>query len=119
MKLTELLPEIPETEQTPLVKQWVSVIELLAERVGQLEELNAQLKDEIAVLQGLKPRPKIAPSRLEEPPENLTGGTGTLPESKPKRPRRPGKTAKVLIHEERVVHPQLVPTGSRFLGYED
>jgi hypothetical protein len=46
MKRTELLPEIPEAEQTPLVKQLVAVIEQLAERVGQLEELTAQLKDE-------------------------------------------------------------------------
>jgi hypothetical protein len=118
MKLTELLPEIPEAEQTPLVKQLVSVIEHLADRVGQLEELNAQLKDEIAVLKGLKPRPKIQPNRLEEPPADPTGGTGTPPESKPKRSRRPGKTADVVIHEERGIHPELVPPGSRFLGYD-
>ena len=42
MKLTELLPEIPEAEQTPRVKQWVAVIEQLGERVEQLEELTAQ-----------------------------------------------------------------------------
>jgi hypothetical protein len=119
MKFTELLPEIPEAEQTPLVRQLVSIIEQLAERVGQLEEFNAQLKDEIAVLKGLKPRPKLAPSRLEEPPENPTGGTGTPPESKPKRSRRPGKTTQLVIHEERVIHPEIVPAESRFLGYDD
>jgi len=27
MELTELLPEIPEAEQTPLVKQWVEFLE--------------------------------------------------------------------------------------------
>ena len=117
MKLTELLPEIPEAEQTPLVKQLVSVIEQLAEQVRQLEELNAQLKDEIAVLKGLKPRPKIQPSRLEEPPEDPAGGT--VPQVLPKRPRRPGKTAQLVIHEERVIHPELIPDGSRFLGYDD
>jgi hypothetical protein len=76
MKLTELLPEIPEAEQTPLVKQWVAIIELLVERVAQLEEQVAELRDEVAVLKGLKPRPKIQPSRLEEPPDDPTGGTG-------------------------------------------
>lgn len=119
MKLTELLPEIPEAAQTPLVKQLVTVIEQLAERVGQLEELNAQLKDEIAVLKGLKPRPKIQPSRLEEPPDDPTSGTGEPPAPKAKRSRRPGKTAELVIHEERVIHPEHVPAGSRFLGYDD
>jgi hypothetical protein len=119
MKLTELLPEIPEAEQTLLVKQLVAIIQALVERVVQLEELNAQLKDEIAVLKGLKPRPKIQPSRLEEPPDDPAGGTGTVPQDPPKRPRRPGKTAQLVIHEERVIHPELIPDGSRFLGYDD
>jgi hypothetical protein len=43
MKLTELLPEIPEAAQTPLVKQLMTVIEQLAERVGQLEERNGRI----------------------------------------------------------------------------
>ena len=119
MELTELLPEIPEAEQTPLVKQWVAIIELLVERVAQLEEQVAELRDEVAVLKGLKPRPKIQPSRLEKPPDDPTGGTGEPPEPKVKRPRRPGKTAKRVLHEERVMHPQRVPAGSRFLGYDD
>jgi hypothetical protein len=38
---------------------------------------------------------------------------------KPKRPCRPGKTAEGVIHEERVIHPERVPVGSRFLGYDD
>jgi hypothetical protein len=113
MKLTELLPEIPEAEQTPLVKQLVAVIEQLAERVGQLAELTAQLKDESAMRKGHAPRPKIQPSRLEEPPVCPSGGPGAPPEPKAKRPRRPGKTA------ARVIHPELVPAGSRFLGYAD
>jgi hypothetical protein len=112
MKLTERLPEIPEAEQTPLVKQRVAVIEQGAERVGSREELTAQLQDEIAVLKGLKPRPKVQPSRLEKPPDDPPGGTGAPPEPKPKQPRRPGKTA------ERVIHPEPIPAGSRFLGYD-
>ena len=119
MNLTELLPEIPEAEQTPLVKQLVAIIELLVERVAQLEEQVAELRDEVAVLKGLKPQPKIQPSRLEEPPDDPTGGRGEPPEPKAKRPRRPGKTAELVIHEERVIHPEHVPAGSRFLGYDD
>ena len=109
MKLTELLPEIPEAEQTPRVKQLMAIIELLVERIAQLEEQVAVLRDEVAVLKGLKPRPKIQPSRLEQPPDDPTGGTGGPPEAKPKRPRRPGKTAELVIHEERIIHPEHVP----------
>src|SRR5512143_3241997 len=116
MKLTELLPEIPEAEQTPLVKQLVAIIELMVERVAQLEEQVAELRDEVAVLKGLKPRPKIQPSRLEQPPDDPTGGLGEPPEPKAKRLRRPGKTAALIIHEERVIHPERIPAGSRCLG---
>jgi Transposase IS66 family len=119
VKLTDLLPEIPEAEQTPLVKQLVAIIEQLAERVAQLEERVAELRDEVAVLKGLKPRPKIQPSRLEEPPDNPVGGTGTAPQDPPKRSRRPGKTAELVIHEEQVIQPERLPEGARFLGYDD
>jgi hypothetical protein len=119
MKLTELLPEIPEADQTPLVKPLMAIIELLVERVAQLEEQVAELRDEVAVLKGLKPHPKIQPSRLEEPPGDPTGATGESPEPKAKRPRRLGKTAEFLLHEERVIHPEPVPAGSCCLGYDD
>jgi hypothetical protein len=119
MKLTELLLEIPEAEQTPLVKPLMAIIGLLVERVAQLEEQVAELRDEVAVLKGLKPRPKIQPSRLEELPDDPTGGPGEPPEPKAKRPRRPGKTAEFLLHEERVIHPEHVPAGPRFLGDDD
>jgi hypothetical protein len=52
-----------------------------ASRIRQLEETVAQLRDEVALLEGQKPRPHIAPSTLETPP------------AKPPRPpgdKRPG-----------------------------
>ena len=119
MKLTERLPEIPAAEQTPLVKQLVVIIALLVERVAQLEGQVAELRDEIAVLKGRKPRPKIQPSRLEEPPDAPAGGTGAPPEPKVKRLRRPRKTVALVSPAERVIHPERVPAGSRFLGYDD
>ena len=42
--------EIPEAEQTPLVRGLVGIIEEQAEQLRQQEELIGQLKDEIAVL---------------------------------------------------------------------
>jgi hypothetical protein len=56
-----LLPNIPEAEATPLVRQLLEIIRSRQERLQQLE-------DEIARLKGLKTRPVIAPSRLETPP---------------------------------------------------
>ena len=56
------LPDIPEEEQTPLVKELLEIIEQLAERVQRQDEEIQQLKDEIAVLKGEKKRPKFKPS---------------------------------------------------------
>jgi hypothetical protein len=46
------IPVIPEAEQTPLVQQ-------LLEMLQQQAELIQQLRDEIAVLKGINPKPKI------------------------------------------------------------
>jgi hypothetical protein len=63
-----LLPDIPDAERTPLVRQLLDIIDLQRERILQLEERIQQLEDEIARLKGLKARPRIAPSALETPP---------------------------------------------------
>jgi hypothetical protein len=46
------VPEIPEAEQTPLVRGLVGIIEEQAEQLRQQEELIGRLKDEITVLKG-------------------------------------------------------------------
>ncbi len=109
-----LLPDIPEAERTPLVRQLLDIIFFQQERIQQLEERVHQLEDEIARLKGLKPRPRIAPSSLESPPRP------------PRDPhaRRPGftkrsKTAELTITEETVVRLPHVPEGAVFKGYED
>lgn len=102
------LPEIPEADDTPLVRQLLEIIRIQQERIEQLE-------DEIARVKGQKTRPVIAPSRLETPPR------------KPRTPgqRRPGsdkrsKTAELVIAAEEVVLPLAEkPPGSIFKGYED
>ena len=101
------LPEIPEAEATPLVRQLVEIVR------GQQERLR-QLEDEIARLKGLKARPVIAPSRLEAPPRQPPA---------PGR-RRPGsdkrsKTAHLTVTTEDVVRLVDKPPGSTFKGYED
>jgi hypothetical protein len=59
------LPEIRPEERNPLVEALLGIIRQLLDRVGQLEETNQQLRDEIAKLKGQKPRPDIKPSLLE------------------------------------------------------
>src|SRR4051794_13250015 len=109
-----LLPDIPEAERTPLVRQLLDIIALQQDRIQQLEERLHQLEDEIARLKGLKARPRIAPSSLESP---------TRPPRDPKA-KRPGsakrsKTALLTITEEVVVPLPDVPPEAAFKGYED
>jgi len=101
------LPEIPEAENTPLVRQLLEIIRTQQDRIQQLE-------DEILRLKGLKTRPVIAPSPLERPPR---------PPREPGQ-KRPGsakrsKTAQLVITDEVVVPLADVPPGSAFKGYED
>ena len=66
------LPEIPEAEDTPLVRQLVEIIRTQQHRI-QL------LVDEIARSKGLKTRPVIAPSHLETPPRQPPRPGGNAP----------------------------------------
>ena len=98
------LPDIPESECTPLVRQLLDIVRHLQDHIQELE-------DEILRLKGLKTRPLIAPSPLEPPPRD--------PGQK-----RPGsakrlKTAQLTITEETVVQLAHPPPGSIFKGYED
>ena len=63
MKNLPQLPDIPEEEQTPLVKVLLALLEQFAERIVLLEETNAKLKDEINILKGEKKRPTFKPHR--------------------------------------------------------
>ncbi len=52
-------------EQRCLIKEQRSEIDKLANTVAMQKELIQELRDEIAILKGQKPKPKIAPSSLE------------------------------------------------------
>jgi len=105
------IPVIPESEQTPLVQR-------LLEIIHQQAELLQQLRDEIAILKGLKPKPKIAPSPLETAPSPKPASD---PSASPKRPGsdKRAKTAELTIHQEVIVKPLQIPPRSQFKGYED
>lgn len=126
--MTIVMPDIPETERTPLVEQLLQIIRLQQqrihqledqvrlqqERIAQLQERVHHLEDEIARLKGLKTRPRIAPSTLETP---------TRPPRDPnaKRPgsARRSRTVELTITKETVIPLPHVPDRSTFKGYED
>jgi hypothetical protein len=73
-----------------------------------------QLKDEIAILKGQKPRPKIPPSALEgAQSKDKQNGKNKL--SRGKHPRSK-KTSKLEIHAKNRVEPQSIPEGAVFKG---
>jgi hypothetical protein len=106
------IPVIPESEQTPLVQQLLEVMQ-------QQAELIQQLRHEIAVLKGLKPRPKIAPSPLEAPPSAQPPPADAAGQHKRPGSDKRAKTAQLTSHADILLKPDHVPPGSPFKGYED
>jgi hypothetical protein len=105
------LPEIAESEQTPLVR---SLLQIIAEQQARIQ----RLEDEVRRLKGGSARPQLKPNTLEP-------GDPPLPEAaeavdgKPPRRRGPqrAKTAELVIHETQKVPLMDVPAGARFKGY--
>ena len=60
------LPDIPESEQTPVVKGLLTLVELLIEENTALKERVEKLEDEVRVLKGQKKRPTFKPSALDK-----------------------------------------------------
>jgi hypothetical protein len=91
------------------------VVVPLLEIIKQQAELIQELRDEIARLKGHNPKPKISPSRLDEPEKHKPKSCDkNLPESEKRH-----KTAELVIHDERKTAAEPVPEGSRFRGYKD
>jgi hypothetical protein len=83
------------------------------EENARLKAENAELREEIARLKGLKGRPQFKPSGMEKAAEaGLAKGGG-------KKGRRGAKRAKLSIDETRILKPDSLPEGARFKGYED
>ncbi len=109
--LTSGPKDLSNDDLRQLVEQLIGEVARLRERVRDLEEENAALKDEVARLKGHKGRPALKPSGMEK---------GT---SKPKRQRgkkkgsRPSRQ-KLVVNEEHKLE-ITPPAGARFKGYED
>ncbi len=114
------LPEIRPEERTPLVEALLAIIRELLDRNQQLEETVVQSRDEIAILKGQKPRPKIKPSSLESatPPSQQEGSQKEKPDKRPGSEKR-SKNAELTIHHTVPLHIDDLPIGAVFKGYED
>jgi hypothetical protein len=109
------LPPIPDAERTPLVETLLDLLRQVVDRVNQLEEVNQQLRDEIALLQGQKPRPQLQPSILHLPtPPNDSATDKPRRRGKPPGPRN----VELAVHREVPVHPAILPEGAVFKGFE-
>jgi Transposase IS66 family len=109
------LPPIPDSERTPLVDALLAIIDAQQQRIGLLEERVQQLGDEIAILKGQKPRPTIAPSRLEAPPPKPPRAEG---DKRPGSQKRSKKAVFLAAKEEILPFPNR-PAGARTDGYEE
>ena len=85
------------------------LIELFGE-IAALKQTNGELREEIARLKGLKGRPDIKPSGMDQ-------GTGPSKPGSPNKRRGRGKVTPRVTVEDRVVK-ATIPDGSIFKGHE-
>ena len=79
---------------------------------ARLRAENAELREEIARLKGLKGRPQIKPSGMEQSTEPAAKGSRKIG-------RRGAKRTKFMIDETEVIKPATLPEGARLKGYEE
>jgi hypothetical protein len=113
------LPEIRPEERTPLVESLLTIIQVLLDRNQQLEETVLQLRDEIAILTGQKPRPQIKPSRLESdsPPSQQEGSSKEGSAKRPGSEKR-SKNSQLTIHRTVPLHIDELPPEAVLKCYE-
>jgi hypothetical protein len=100
--------EIPENENTPLVKQ-------LREKITELSQKIIYLEQELLKLKKETTRPKIKPSKLNNP-DNKDNSDGDKPERKSTKGVKKNKKS-IKIHEEKVVEPDDIPEDAVFVKY--
>ncbi len=101
-------------ELRELVGTLVAKVTDLAAANAALKAENGALRDEVARLKGLPPRPPSRPSGMEQ----ATGGAGSVKSGKRSRRQRGAKRDRDAVTAELVVK-AAPPVGSRFKGYQD
>ena len=108
MKETLRPPTIPEEDKSPLVEQLLALIE-------RQSVIIQQLRDEIARLKNLPPRPDIKPSSLGKKKKRSKGSLRNKRAGSEKR----SKTTYLEIHKTKPIEPENIPAGSEFKSYKD
>lgn len=107
--LSSGLKDLSKDELIGLVEQLLGEVSALRERVSALEAENTTLREENARLKGLKGRPKLKPSGMEE--------ATNRPKGKRKKGKRAARRSPVVKEEHKLSLD--APAGSRFKGYDD
>ena len=97
---------IPESEKTPLV---IALLEIIHEQQKEIESL----KEEILKLKKETTKPEMKKSRLNDDSKDDKKNKRKSTKGKPKRKK------KIVIHEERKIEPENVPSDAKFIGYYD
>jgi len=106
------MAESPRTVDGLGLEELKSLVVQVLEDNARLKAENAELREEIARLKGLKGRPQIKPSGMEKATE--------VPAKGPRKiGRRGAKRAKLTIDEIRPVKVANVPKGARSKGHEE
>src|SRR5438309_5451222 len=87
-----------------------ALVERLRAENAALRRAVAELRAEVATLKGVKRRPKLKPSGMEQATEPEPAGKGRGGGA------RGSKADRLTVDEERVVAAADVPAGSRFKG---
>jgi hypothetical protein len=106
--MAESPPDIDGLGLSELKSLLLQAYEKLAQRDAEI----AALRGELARLKGLKGRPQVKPSGMEQSTQGRVKG-------KRKCGRRGPKRSKVTIDETKVVKAENIEAGARFKGYED
>ena len=123
-----VLPDIPPEEQTPAVHLLLATIEEQQETIQKQQAEIETLKAEVARLKKLPNRPKIRPSTLPKDDEESDDDDGDDGDDdaqgaegggKGKTGKSRKRKKKLTIHDTKIIKPEYLPEGSRFLGYED
>jgi len=109
------LPNIPSEQHSPLVQELLDIIEQQGLIIRTLLEEIQQLKDEIARLTKRPPKPNIKPSSL------CKNRRKKKKKSKGKRPgsEKERKTEQLKINDTKIIEPEFIPPGSRFIDYKE
>lgn len=107
------IPDIPEEQQTSVVKGLLALLEQAITHNQKLTEEVEHLKGEVNILKGEKKKPTFKASKLDK-------NRGTPNKKKKGQRKKKSKNCHLVIHQDKIIPPNSpIPNGSRFKGYQD